>query len=131
MATLEQAQTYNTLRGNELWEELDDPVAAALLQDAEDYIRGAYPVRANLTNEEQRTFDGIVCRLASVFQVTPPAAAASPAIKKESKEGVGFKKEVEYVAAGSDPYPYVTAILRGLLATASVSSGFAIGRLIR
>lgn len=131
MATLEQARSYNTLRGNELWKGLDNAVAAALLKDAEDYIRGAYPIRAILSDSEQRTFDGIVCRLASVFQVTPPAVAASPAIKKESKEGVGFKKEVEYVAAGSDPYPYVTAILRGLLATASASSGFTIARLVR
>lgn len=115
MATLEQSNTYNEVRGNEEWSELPAAQARALLQDAEDYIRGAYSIRSNLTEDEQRTFDGIVCRLAAIFQNKPPQVDATASIKKESKEGAGFKKEVEYNAASSDPYPYVTAALRSLL----------------
>lgn len=115
MATLEQATAYNELRGYEDWSELPDAQAAALLQDAEDYIRTAYRVRSDLTAGEHRVFDNIVCRLAAMFQTKPPQVAATPAIKKESKEGAGFKKEVEYVAVGSDPYPYITAVIGSFL----------------
>ncbi|MBD8699281.1 hypothetical protein IFT54_05555 [Sphingomonas sp. CFBP 13714] len=131
MATLEQATTYNEIRGNEAWADLDAPQAAALLIDAEDYIRSAYPIRSSLDADEQRVFDGLVCRLAAIFQKQPPAVAGAQAIKKESKEGAGFKKETEYVAAPSDPYPYLTAVIRPFLRTATTSAGFAIGRLIR
>lgn len=131
MATLEYANTYNEIRGNEDWADLDPAPARALLTDAEDYIRSAYPIRTVLDADEQRVFDGLVCRLAAIFQKHPPAVAGTQAIKKESKEGVGFKKETEYVAASSDPYPYLTAVIRPFLQTASSASGFAIGRLIR
>ncbi len=114
MATLEQANAYNTIRGNDAWSKLASPAATALLIDAEDYIR-AYGIRANLTDDEQRMFDNIVCRLAAIMQTKPPQVAAAPTIKKESKEGAGFKKEVEYVAAASDPYPYITAVIRPFL----------------
>jgi hypothetical protein len=129
MATLEQSNTYNEVRGNEGWSELSAAQARALLQDAEDYIRGAYPIRSDLTENEQRTFDGIVCRLAAIFQNKAPQVDATPSIKKESKEGAGFKKEVEYNAAPSDPYPYVTAAVRLLLVTRTGS--LIMGRLVR
>ena len=122
MATLEQANTYNSVRGNDDWSELVDEApqqAVALLQDAEDYIRSTYPVRPALTAEEQRIFDGIVCRLAAVFQANPPQIASSAAVKSEKKEGAGFKKETEYFEAGADPYPYVTAVIRPFLQVAS------------
>jgi len=131
MATLEQATTYNTARQNEEWSELEPEQARALLQDAEDYIRTVYPIRSNLDVDEQRIFDSVVCRLASLFQFKPPAVADSPAIKKESKEGVGFKKSVEYADGGTDPYPYVTAVLRPFLRTANPSVAFQIARLVR
>jgi hypothetical protein len=130
MATLEQASIYNTARGNTAWATLNSPLATALLQDAEDYIRSVYPVRSGLTADEQRLFDGIVCRLASIFQTKPVQVAAAAAIKSEKKEGAGFKKEVEYADAGSDPYPYVTAVVRPLLVSTG-TGGFTIGRLVR
>jgi hypothetical protein len=126
MATLEQANSYNAVRGNENWSDLDTPVAVALLQDAEDYIRAVYPVRSDLTIDEQRIFDGIVCRLAAIFQSKPPQVDAVASIKKESKEGAGFKKEVEYNAASDDPYPYITAVIRPFLQSAS-RSGIYVG----
>lgn len=119
MATLEQANTYQAIRENDDWAELAPALATALLQDAEDYIRGTYPVRPDLTLDEQQRFDAIVCRLAGIFQTKPPQDTAAPAIKKEAKEGAGFKKEVEYAETGSDPYPYITAVIRPLLRTAS------------
>lgn len=130
MATLEQSNTYNEVRGNEDWSELSAAQARALLQDAEDYIRGVYPIRFNLTEDEQRTFDGVVCRLASIFQKKPPQVDAVPAIKKEAKEGAGFKKETEYTVVTGDPYPYVTAVLKPLYRTLA-TNGFSIGRLVR
>jgi hypothetical protein len=122
MATLEQSNTYNEVRGNEAWSELSAAQARALLSDAEDYIRGTYPVRASLTEDEQRMFDGLVCRLASIFQNDAPALnSAAPSIKKEVKEGAGFKKEVEYEARPSDPYPYITAAIRNLLVSSTAA----------
>lgn len=117
MATLTQANTYNAIRRNADWDELDTDEAEALLQDAEDYIRSVYAVRTDLAVEEQRIFDGIVCRLAAIFQKNPPPVDAAPAIKKESKEGAGFKKSVEYADGSSDPYPYITAVIRPFLQT--------------
>ncbi len=132
MATLEQAAAYNELRGYEDWSELPASQARALLQDAEDYIRTVYkPIRPDLNVDEQRMFDNIVCRLAAIFQTKPPQVAAEPAIKKESKEGVGFKKEVEYVAADSDPYPYITAVIPLFRLSVTTGNGFVIGRLVR
>lgn len=122
MATLEQANIYNALRQNEQWSELDESLARALLQDAEDYIRSVYDIRPNLTMEEQRIFDGLVCRLASIFVTRPPQVDAVPTIKRESKEGAGFKRETEYNPTGSDPYPYITAALRPFLVTSSGAS---------
>lgn len=131
MATLEQANTYNEVRGNELWSDLEPAQVRALLADAEDYIRSVYPIRSDLDATEQRIFDGVVCRLAGIFQTKPPAVAGTPAIKKESKEAAGFKKSVEYADTPADPYPYVTAVLRPYLRTASGSASFQIARLVR
>lgn len=129
MATLEFANAYHAARQNTTWDDLDAVTARALLQDAEDYIRSVYSVRTTLTTEEQRIFDGIVSRLAAQFQTKPAPVDAKPAIKKESKEGAGFKKETEYTEVSGDPYPYVTAALRPFLIVAT--SGVVMGRLVR
>lgn len=131
MATLEQSNTYNEVRENEDWSELSAAQARALLQDAEDYIRGRFPIRSGLSENDQRIFDGLVCRLAAIFQKHPPQGAAQATIKKESKEGAGFKKEVEYNPTGADPYPYITAVIGPFLCTPSNTGGFAIARLVR
>lgn len=129
MATLEQANTYNTMRGNAEWSKLTTSVATSLLEDAEAYLRGSYSIRATLTVAEQRIFDGLVCRLASIFQITPPQGAATAPIKSEKKEGAGFKKEVEYNTITSDPYPYIAVAIRPLLTLPS--SGVVFARLVR
>lgn len=128
MATLAQSLTYHAIRQNEDWSELDPAFASALLQDAEDYIRLSYPIRSDLTADEQRVLDGIVCRLADVFRATPPQVAATAAVKKESKELAGMKKSLEYADAPTDPYPYITAVLRPFIARAPT---IAMGRLVR
>lgn len=132
MATVQQANTYNLVRGNEDWADLqqDTPRAIALLEDAEAYIRGTYSLRSTFTPSEQAMFDGVVCRLAAIFQTNPPQGAALASIKSEKKEGAGFKKEVEYNAAPADPYPYITAVLRSLLAPTTVGSAV-MARLVR
>ena len=132
MATLEQANTYNELRGNELWSDLEAAQARALLQDADDYVRGVYgPIRTDLTTDEQRMFDGIVCRLASIFQTKPPAVAATAAIKKESKEGANIgKKETEYFEGPSDPYPYITAVIAPFRRAVSATGTFYMGPVV-
>lgn len=132
MATLAQANAYNTARGNTRWSELDAEPATALLQDAEDYIRSAYaPIRDDLTIDEERIFDGLVCRLASVFQINPPQVASAPAVKKQTSELKGMKKEVEYEAAASDPYPYVTAVIGRFVAKPAAVPPVTMGRLRR
>lgn len=115
MATLNQANLYHAVRDNTAWGNLDPSKAEALLQDAGDYIRSRYSVRAVLTTDEQRLLDQAVYRLAGIFQTNPPAGAAMPSIKSEKKELAGMKKEVEYNPADPDPYPYITAIVRSLL----------------
>jgi hypothetical protein len=131
MPTIEQAQAYNFARKNELWEELTPTQALVLLQDAEDYIRGAYDLRVSLTLEEGRILDNAICRLAATFQSTPPQVANNAALKRESKEGAGFKKETEYFAATGDPYPYITALMRALVKAPSSTGGIRISRMAR
>lgn len=128
MATLEQANTYHAVRQNEDWLELDPGLATALLSDAEDYIRTTYSLRVIQTPDEQRIFDGIVCRLADLFRTSPPAVAGKAALKKESKEIMGLKKSVEYADAPSDPYPYVTAMLSLFIVK---PAGVTMGRMVR
>lgn len=118
MPTIEQANTYHAARRNLAWASLDPVLAVALLIDAEDYIRATYPVRTDLTDDEQRMFDSLVCRLADVFRTTPPEVATGDKIKKESKELAGMKKETEFEARSSDPYPYITVMVRAFLRTA-------------
>ncbi len=112
MATLEQSNTFNSVRGNDKWEDLEAAEARALLIDAEDYIRNRWSIRTDLTEDEQRRFDNIVCRLAAIFQVDPPKGASSQTVKKEVKEGAGFKKEVEYNPADVEAYPYIATVIR-------------------
>lgn len=118
MPTLEQANNYHAMRQNAAWAGLADPLKAALLVDAEDYILATYPVRTDLTADEKTRFDSLVCRLAGVFLTTPPEVAAGDKIKKESKELAGMKKETEFEARSSDPYPYITVMVRAFLRTA-------------
>jgi hypothetical protein len=122
MPTIEQALAYNAARKNEAWLDLTNAAANALLQDAEDYIRGAYPIRSDLSIDDYRMFDGIVCRLASIFQTNPPQVVNRPALKVDIKEGAGFKKEQEFFEVGSDPYPYITAVIRPFLQRETGSS---------
>ena len=118
MATLVQATIYNTARQNAAWEELTPTQAQTLLTDAEDYIRTAYhPIRADLTVEEGRMFDQLVYRLAATLQKEQLGASAAQAIKSESKEGAGFKKETEYFQGSADPYPFITAMIGAFQAT--------------
>lgn len=130
MATVTFANSYNNARGNTAWSTLDTQEAQALLQDAEDYIRSVYNVRTTLTTDEQRIFDGLVCRLAAIFQTNPPAVAAPQTVKMEKKEGAGFKKETEYFQSDTDPYPYITATIRPFLIAATAPS-VSFGKLVR
>ena len=131
MATLQQATAYNTARGNTAWATLDSTRATALLEDAEAYILGTYAIRTNLTVEEKARFDNIVCRLAATFQASPPQTADAATVKRTVLEGEGVgKKETEYFQAGSDPYPYVTAVLRAFIVQPS-SGGVSIAKLVR
>jgi hypothetical protein len=130
MPTIEQAQVYNAARKNDDWLDLTPTSANALLVDAEDYIRGAYSIRADLDIDEYRMLDAAICRLAAVFQKSPPQVTPSQSLKKDIKEGAGFKKEQEFFEGSGDPYPYITAVLRPLLAQASTGS-FVLARLVR
>lgn len=115
MPTIEQANTYHAARQNTAWAGLADPLKAALLVDAEDYILATYPVRTDLPPDEMEKFDSLICRLAGVFLTTPPEVATGDKIKKESKELAGMKKETEFEARSSDPYPYITVMVRAFL----------------
>lgn len=128
MPTLEQANTYHAARQNLAWASLDPVLAVTLLTDAEDYIRATYPVRTDLTDDEQRMFDSLVCRLADAFRTSPPEVAATEKIKKESKELAGMKKETEFEARSSDPYPYITVMVRSFLRS---TPGITMGKLVR
>ncbi|UYY77498.1 hypothetical protein [Sphingomonas sp. R1] len=130
MATVTFANSYNTARGNTAWSNLDTTEASALLQDAEDYIRSVYKVRTNLTTDEQRIFDGLVCRLAATFQTDPAPVAAPQAVKMEKKELAGMKKETEYFQSNTDPYPYITATIRPFL-VATTATTVSFGKLVR
>ncbi len=133
MATIEQARSYHVARGTgEEWENLDTVTAKALLSDAEDYVR-SFPIRSDLTVDEQRILDGLVCRLALIFHTNPPQFAAAATIKKQVKEGAGIGKlEVEYNAPSSDQYPYVTTLINRLLVKRSSElGGMSFARLVR
>ncbi len=124
MATIEQANAYFEVRENEDWAELEPALKTALLQDAQDYILSAYSIRQVLNAYEERLLDVATYRLAALFAIAPPKVASAPSIKKESKEGANIgKKEVEYFEASVDPYPYITALVRPLLASASTGQG--------
>lgn len=128
MPTIEQANTYHAARQNSAWAGLADPLKAALLTDAEDYILATYPVRTDLTPDEQQKFDSLICRLAGVFLTTPPEVATGDKITKESKELAGMKKETEFEARSSDPYPYITVMVRAFLRT---TPSVYMGKLVR
>jgi hypothetical protein len=131
MATIEQAQIYNAVRQNIEWENLTPTQARTLLTDAEDYIRSVYKIRPNLTAEEGRMFDQLVCRLAATFQTNPPHAAPAPAIKSKSSGLGSMKSEVEYFEASSDPYPRITALVRPFLVREPSTGGVRISRMSR
>lgn len=130
MPTNEQAQIYNAARNNEDWLDLTPSQARALLQDAENYIR-SYPLRSNLNIDEHTLLEGLICRLASEFQKAPPQVTVAPLVKKEKSEMKGMISEVEYFAPGSDPYPYITTLLRPLLKRSSSSGGVRFSRMTR
>jgi len=130
MATVTFANAYQSARGNTAWSSLDNTEASALLQDAEDYIRSVYKVRTTLSVDEQRIFDGLVCRLAGTFQIAPPSVGAPQMLKTEKKELAGMKKELEYFQGSSDPYPYITAAIRPFL-VATTAPGVSFGKLVR
>lgn len=133
MATLTQANTYHTARGNTDWTALATANAAkanALLADAEQHIRGKYNLRSVLSANEQALLDDLVCRLAQLFIANPPEASTTASIKSEKKEGAGFKKEVEYNATSGDPYPYITTAIRPLLVASSTSGGVGFAKLL-
>lgn len=124
MPTVEQFKAYHNARQNLALAALPDSQIIALLEDAEDYIRATYPVRDDLTPDEQRMFDSLICRLAGAFVSSPPEVATGDKIKKESKELAGMKKETEYEARSSDPYPYITVMVGAFLrSTPSVTMG--------
>lgn len=130
MPTIEQALAYNTARNNEDWLDLIPREATALLTDAEAYIR-SYPLRRNLTIDEYVLLDQLICRLAAEFQKNPPLTAARPALKKDIKEGAGFKKEQEFFESNSDPYPYISAVIQPLLVKPASGGGVRFSRMVR
>ena len=128
MPTVQQSRTYHAARKNLAWAALDDIQVAALLADAEDYIRATYPLRNDLTPDEQRMLDSLICRLAGVFLDNPPEVTSGDKIKKESKELAGMKKETEFEARSSDPYTYITLMVQSFLRT---TPSVTMGKLVR
>lgn len=98
---------------------------------AGDYLR-RYKLRAELTADEQATVDLAALLVARdlLTNDTPLSLRSTPQVVKESKEGAGFKKAVEYGDAPADPYPDTT-ILLAPLCVSPASSAFAIGKLVR
>jgi len=123
------ADAFNALRGYSDWTGSPTLKAAALVR-AQDYIDATYRLRLDLTADEQRTVDSAICLLARDLLNSPLAIRATAAVAKESKEGAGFKKAVEYADAPADPYPFITILLAPLLVATGPAS-FAIGKLVR
>lgn len=130
MPTIEQAQVYNAARKNDDWLDLTPAAANALLTDAEAYIR-SYPLRSELTLQEHVLLDQLICRLAAEFQKSPPQVSTRPVLKKDIKEGAGFKKEQEFYESVGDPYPYISVVIRPLLVRQSTAGGVRFSRMVR
>jgi hypothetical protein len=125
-----QANAYNTLRGYTDWIGSDAVKMAALVR-AQDYITANYTIRDNLTATEQTRLDGAIYLLArDMLTSNTQTLRATAAVIKESKEGAGFKKAVEYADAPTDLYPYITILVAPLCVSATVAT-FAIARLVR
>ena len=126
--TLQQIDTFHADRGNDAWADLDDREAALL--KALDYEEANYaPLKAEATESPRYLI--AIATLALQLAQNPQNGVAGPVVKKEAKEGAGFKKEVEYFeGSSSDPFPGVTQLYAPLRAGQAVPS-VSFGRLVR
>lgn len=126
--TLTDIDTFHDDRGNAAWADLDDRNAALL--KALDYEEMAYaPLKAGAKDEPRYLI--ALATLALQLAQNPQSGVAAPLVKKEAKEGAGFKKEVEYFeATEADPFPNVTALYAPLKVGVTVPS-VSFGRMVR
>lgn len=127
--TLDQVNTYHTDRDNDGWAALAGR-RTGLLRKAIDYVAVYFaPLRAEA--EEDPRYLWCVAELALTFATNPPASVVAATVKREAKEGAGFKKEVEYFEPiPSDAYPVAAAIIAPLRAGVAVQS-VSFGKLVR
>jgi len=126
--TLAQVDTFHEERCNVEWAAVADRNAALL--NALDYVEQAYaPLKAGA--EDQPRYLIAVATLALRMAQNPQVGISTPVVKKEAKEGVGFKKEVEYFEpVSADPFPGVTALIAPLRAGQAIPS-VSFGKLVR
>lgn len=119
--TLEQVNTFHADRGNAQWAALTDKRPAAMLK-ALDYIEATYaPLIADADTKPRYLI--AFATLALDLALNPQPTIAKAAVKKEAKEGAGFKKEVEYFQATElDPFPHVSSLFASLMVSRSSPS---------
>lgn len=112
--TLEQVNTFHADRGNSEWAALGSARSAAMLKAA-DYVEATYaPLIADA--ELAPRYVTAFATLALDLALNPQGGLANAKVKKEAKEGAGFKKEVEYFENPEfDPFPHVSALFAPLI----------------
>jgi hypothetical protein len=128
MAELDDADLYNSTRGNAVWIGKTADERNAALAKAGDYILANYNVRTDLSTTEQQRYNLAKFALASEFLASPPATRSTAAVQKDRKKLDGLEKETIYFEAPSDPYPLVTGLLSPLVVG---SPTFTLGRFSR
>jgi hypothetical protein len=127
--TLDQVDTFHAERGNDAWAALADKRAAALL-NALDYVEQTYAPLIDDAEDHPR-YKIAVSILALRLTENPQSGVSAPVVKKEAKEGAGFKKETEFFEpVSTDPFPGVTRLFQGLTKT-TTAPALVIGKLVR
>lgn len=125
-----EADEFNEVRGFTDWAAMTVAQKAQAMAFANDYIQQTYRIKAELSDEDENRLSAARYLLARELYRAPESLRAAVAVKKESKEGAGFKKETEFFeASSSDPFPRITSLLAPIVVTAS-TGGFVIGAVI-
>lgn len=134
--TIQAADAYHTLRGNDAWEALDTEQKTAALWRADDYLTAFYRF-VDYSNEDEDVQaeydllkDAAKVVLALELRTAQSLTQTREVVKERKKIDGVVEKEFEYSNAPSDPYPQVTAMLRPILVQGR-SSGFTVVNLTR
>lgn len=125
-----KADEFNEVRGFTDWAAMSVAQKGQAFAYADDYILQVYSIKAVLTEEESNRLCVARFLLARELYRSPENLHSAAIVKKEAKEGAGFKKETEFFEPGSiDPFPRITSLLAPL-APATTQSGFVMGVIV-